>query len=143
MGRTLAVRLDSDGDVLLTGPAVRALARLGNPVDLLASPSGAAAARLLPDVAQVLEHSAPWSGFRPPPVDPEATLGLVGELAARGYDLAVIFTSFHQSPLPMALLARLGFTVQSLPMSEGTPFANVLLVADLPAAHGTSSHRPT
>ena len=107
MGRTLAVRLDSDGDVLLTGPAVRALARLGNPVDLLASPSGAAAARLLPDVDEVLEYSAPWSGFRPPPVDPAATAALVADLAARGYDLAVVFTSFHHSPLPMALLARL------------------------------------
>lgn len=30
-----------------------------------------------------------------------------------------------------ALLARLGFAVQPIPMSEGTPFANVLLVADL------------
>jgi SAM-dependent methyltransferase len=30
-----------------------------------------------------------------------------------------------------ALLERLGFTVRSLPMSRGTPFANVLLVADL------------
>lgn len=30
-----------------------------------------------------------------------------------------------------ALLQRLGFRVQSIPMSEGTPFANVLLVADL------------
>lgn len=29
------------------------------------------------------------------------------------------------------LLERLGFGVQSIPMSEGTPFANVLLVADL------------
>ena len=43
----------------------------------------------------------------------------------------------------MALLARLGFTVQSLPMSEGTPFANVLLVADLPAAPGGAQPRPT
>ena len=30
-----------------------------------------------------------------------------------------------------ALLERLGFSVRSLPMSRGTPFANVLLVADL------------
>jgi hypothetical protein len=29
------------------------------------------------------------------------------------------------------VLQRLGFSVQSIPMSEGTPFANVLLVADL------------
>ena len=31
----------------------------------------------------------------------------------------------------IAVLQRLGFRVQSMPMSEGTPFANVLLVADL------------
>ncbi len=121
MGRTLAVRLDSDGDVLLTGPAIRALARIGNPVDLLASPSGAAAARLLPDVAEVLEHAAPWSGFRPPPVDPDATAALVEDLAARGYDLAVIFTSFHQSPLPMALLARLAGIDRVAATSEDYP----------------------
>ena len=30
-----------------------------------------------------------------------------------------------------ALLDHLGFRVHSIPMSEGTPFANVLLVADL------------
>ncbi|MEX5298476.1 glycosyltransferase family 9 protein [Kocuria sp. CPCC 205292] len=121
MGRTLAVRLDSDGDVLLTGPAVRALARTGNPVDLLASPAGAAAARLLPDVAEVLEYSAPWSGFRPPPVDREATSALVDDLAARGYDLAVVFTSFHQSSLPMALLARLAGIERVVATSEDYP----------------------
>ncbi|MFI7481867.1 glycosyltransferase family 9 protein [Kocuria sp. M1R5S2] len=121
MGRTLAVRLDSDGDVLLTGPAVRALARAGNPVDLLASPSGAAAARLLPDVADVLVHAAPWTGFRPPPVDRAATLGLVDELAVRGYDLAVVFTSYHQSPLPMALLARLAGIGRVVATSEDYP----------------------
>jgi len=33
-----------------------------------------------------------------------------------------------------ALLRRLGFRVQSIPMSAGTPFANVLLVADLEGA---------
>lgn len=30
----------------------------------------------------------------------------------------------------IALLQRLGFSVQSIPMSAGTPFANVLLIAD-------------
>jgi SAM-dependent methyltransferase len=30
----------------------------------------------------------------------------------------------------ISLLQRLGFTVQALPMSQGTPFANVLMVAD-------------
>jgi SAM-dependent methyltransferase len=34
----------------------------------------------------------------------------------------------------MLLLERLGFKVHSIPMSAGTPFANVLLVADIQAA---------
>lgn len=107
----LAVRLDSDGDVLLTGPAIRALAARaaehGGQVDVLASSAGRAAAELLPGVRDVLVFDAPWSGYMPPPLDRAEVLGLVETLAARRYASAVIFTSFHQSPLPMALLARL------------------------------------
>ena len=106
--RTLAVRLDNAGDVLLAGPALRALAHTsGGAVDLLVSPSGAAAARLLPGVGDVLVTDPPWSGFRPPPVNRLAITDLIEGLAARRYQRAVIFTSFHQSPLPMALLARM------------------------------------
>jgi ADP-heptose:LPS heptosyltransferase len=103
----LAVRLDSDGDVLITGPAIRSLAHTADAVDLLASPAGRAAAELLPGVAQVLTFDAPWSGFVPPPVDAAAIGSLIGDLRDRRYTRAVIFTSFHQSPLPMALLARM------------------------------------
>jgi heptosyltransferase-3 len=104
---TLLVRLDSDGDVLLAGPAVRALAAGSRRLDLLVSRAGAAAAKLLPGVDEVLEFDAPWSGYRPQPVDPAAVHALLDRLAGRGYDLAVVLTSYHQSPLPMALLARL------------------------------------
>lgn len=105
--RVLAVRLDSDGDVLLTGPALRALAATADRLDLLVSPAGQAAAELLPDVDDVLVFDPPWSGYEPAPVDPAAVHGLVAELADRRYDRCVVVTSFHQSPLPMALLARL------------------------------------
>ncbi|WNB86242.1 glycosyltransferase family 9 protein [Cellulomonas sp. ATA003] len=107
LGRVLAVRADNDGDVLLTGPAVRALAASADRVDLLVSPAGRAAAEQLPGVGDVLVFDAPWSGFVPPPVDAAAVHALVAELAERRYDRCVVFTSFHQSPLPMALLARL------------------------------------
>ena len=80
MGRTLAVRLDSDGDVLLCGPALTLLAETGDEVDLLVSSQGLAAAGLLPAVSEVLVHDAPWSGFRPLPVDRAAT----AELAVLG-----------------------------------------------------------
>ncbi len=135
--RTLAVRLDSDGDVLLTGPAVRALAAVdpSGTVDLLASPQGAAAASLLPGVARVLRFAAPWSGFRPPPVDAPAVAGLVARLAAGRYQRAVVFTSFHQSPLPTALLARLAGIGWVGATSEDYPGS----LLDLRHARGTAA----
>ena len=117
----LAVRLDSDGDVLLTGPAVRALAAHADRVDLLVSRAGRQAADLLPGVGDVLVFDAPWTGFRPPPVEAAAVHGLVAELAGRAYDRCVVFTSFHQSPLPMALLARLAGIGHVAATSEDYP----------------------
>jgi ADP-heptose:LPS heptosyltransferase len=103
----LAVRLDSLGDVLLMGPALRALRNSASRLDLLVSPAGAPAAELLPGIDDVITLDAPWVGYEPPPVDSPGMLGLVERLRDGGYDEAVIFTSFHQSPLPIALLARL------------------------------------
>lgn len=116
--RVLVVRLDSDGDVLLAGPAVRALAADDGvaQVDVLVSPAGRAAADLLPDVGEVLVFDAPWSGYRPPPLDVPAVRALLAGLEARRYDRCLVLTSFHQSPLPMALLARLA----GVPFLAGT-----------------------
>ncbi|MCW4355509.1 glycosyltransferase family 9 protein [Hoyosella sp. YIM 151337] len=106
-GKTLICRLDNMGDVLLTGPAVRAVAAKTGPVTFLAGPQGAGAARLLPGVDQVLTWDAPWVGFHPPPVAASDITAIVGELAAGAFSRALIFTSFHQSSLPLALLLRM------------------------------------
>jgi ADP-heptose:LPS heptosyltransferase len=106
-GGVLAVRQDSLGDVLVTGPAIRALAAGGGPVTLLCGPRGAAAARILPGVDEVLVHTAPWIDPEPPAVRADDCVELLGEVAALAPEEAVIFTSFHQSPLPAALLLRL------------------------------------
>ncbi|HEX2179728.1 MAG TPA: glycosyltransferase family 9 protein [Actinomycetota bacterium] len=105
--RVLAVRLDNDGDVLLTGPAVRALASAASSVTLWCGPRGAAAARLLPGVDGVLVHRAEWIDPEPEPLDRQAVTALVDELAEGSFDQAFIFTSFHQSPLPAALLLKM------------------------------------
>ncbi|WP_458077065.1 glycosyltransferase family 9 protein [Streptomyces sp. EMB26] len=102
--RALVTRLDSFGDVLLAGPAVRAVAARADHVTLLCGPQGAPAARLLPGVDEVLVWESPWTGFRPPPVDRDDIDKLVASLDA---DAALVLTSFHQSPLPTALLLRL------------------------------------
>jgi ADP-heptose:LPS heptosyltransferase len=104
--RRLVARLDNLGDVLMTGPAVRAVAASGDPVTYLAGPSGAAAAQLLPGVDEVLVFDAPWVAFDGPEVDNAAITKLVKVIRTRGIDEALVLTSFHQSPLPLALLLR-------------------------------------
>jgi SAM-dependent methyltransferase len=77
---------------------------------------------------------------------PRRLLLRVGDAADRGgfaasqwVDRIVTFVRGHRSPPTwgrpltawVALVRDLGFTVQTVPMSQGTPFANVLLVADV------------
>ena len=106
-GHTLVVRLDNAGDVLLAGPAVRAVAAGSARVTVLAGPHGAAAARLLPGVDEVLQWRCPWIDPQPHPVDASDVEALVELLAGRQVDRALVLTSFHQSPLPTALVLRL------------------------------------
>lgn len=106
MRSVLVVRLDSDGDVLLAGPAVRAVARQAQ-VSMLVSPAGRQAAELLPGVSEVIVRSCPWTGYKPPGVDAADLTDLVDLLRGKGLDAAVVLTSAHQSALPTALLLRL------------------------------------
>lgn len=107
MTHVLVVRLDNAGDVLLAGPAVRAVAAGADRVTLWCGPRGRAAADLLPGVDHVLEHLAEWIDPDASSVDRDKVLGLVDEIAALRIDQALLLTSMHQSPLPAALLLRL------------------------------------
>jgi ADP-heptose:LPS heptosyltransferase len=105
--RVLVARLDSDGDVLLAGPAIRAIAETGARVTLLCSTRGEAAAALLPGVRDRIVFDAPWVLADPPPVDNGRVRALSDEVARREFDTTMILTSFHQTPLPLALLLRM------------------------------------
>jgi ADP-heptose:LPS heptosyltransferase len=104
---SLVVRSDNAGDVLLAGPAVRAVAAGSDHVTFLAGPQGSAAARLLPGVDEVLEWRVPWIDARPDAVSRSDVDAVVDLLSDRRFDRALVLTSFHQSPLPMALLLRM------------------------------------
>jgi ADP-heptose:LPS heptosyltransferase len=107
MTHVLAVRLDNEGDVLLAGPAIRALAAAAGRVTLLCGPRGRQAAELLPGVDEIVCWRAPWIDPEPPPLDRADVSRLLVRIAELRPDRAVIFGSFHQSPLPTALLLRL------------------------------------
>jgi ADP-heptose:LPS heptosyltransferase len=107
VSHVLVTRLDNDGDVLLAGPAIRALAHGAERVTLLCGPRGLQAAELLPGVDALVVWRAPWIDPEPEPVERAEIEALVGELAALRLDAAVVFGSFHQSPLPTALVLRM------------------------------------
>jgi ADP-heptose:LPS heptosyltransferase len=107
MTHVLAVRLDNAGDVLLAGPAIRALAAGADRVTLLCGPRGHEAATLLPGVDDIVAWRAPWIDPEPDPFDAGAVQAIVAGVAAVRADRALIFGSFHQSPLPTALVLRL------------------------------------
>jgi ADP-heptose:LPS heptosyltransferase len=114
-------RQDNLGDVLLAGPAVRAVAATAGRLTLLAGPNGRAAAELLPGVDQVLTWRAPWIDPAPEPVRREPVEALIAQVAALGVDQAVILTSYHQSPLPLALLLRLAGVPTIAAISQDYP----------------------
>jgi ADP-heptose:LPS heptosyltransferase len=102
----LVVRLDNAGDVLLQGPLVRAVAASAERVVFLAGPAGAEAAALLPGVDEVWTWRCPWIDATPSPVDAADIAALTDRMRALAPDEALISTSFHQSPLPLALVLR-------------------------------------
>lgn len=97
----LAVRLDNIGDVVMLGPALRAVKEASPEAQLtlLASPTGAQAVPLLPWVDSVIEWRPVWQdvGGRMA-FDPVRECALIDTLAEREFDAALIFTSFSQNP---------------------------------------------
>ena len=103
----LMARLDGDADVLLAGPAIRAVATGARWTTLLHSSDGRRAAALLPGLDALEEFDPPWFDANPRLVDGPAIRALVRHLASLNVDEAVILTSHRQSPLPTALLMRM------------------------------------
>ncbi|MEV6661403.1 glycosyltransferase family 9 protein [Nocardia fluminea] len=105
--RALVARMDNVGDVLLAGPCVRAVAAHVDSVTLLTGPRGRAGGDLLPRVDQVISWCAPWIDPEPPPLTSADAHAFIDRIRALELDMAFILTSFHQSPLPLALLLRM------------------------------------
>ncbi len=108
--KVLAVRLDNLGDVLVTTPALHAI-KTSLPeteLTLLASPIGAQVARLNPDIDDVIVYEAPWMDpWHKLPQNSHREQQMIAALRERQFDGAIIFTSYHQSPLPAAYLCYL------------------------------------
>lgn len=103
--RILVVRLDNIGDLVMLGPALRAL-RAAYPqseITLMASPAGSQVAPLLPWIDDVIVWRALWQDVSGDlTMDPAREISLAMQLRQRQFEAAFIFTSFTQSPYPPA-----------------------------------------
>jgi ADP-heptose:LPS heptosyltransferase len=108
--RILAIRLDNVGDLVLLSPALRAL-RSHLPtasITLMTSPAGSQAAPMLPWIDDVIVEQVVWQDAAGTlPCDLKAQKALVDGLGAHGFDAAVIFTTWSQSPWPAAYVCYL------------------------------------
>ncbi|MDQ3286290.1 MAG: glycosyltransferase family 9 protein, partial [Actinomycetota bacterium] len=100
--RLLVMRLDNIGDVMMTGPVLRALKENlpDASVTLMASPGGKEAASLLPGVDEVFAWRVLWQDLGRLSFDPAREWELIETLRRGSYDAAIILTSFKQTPHP-------------------------------------------
>jgi lipopolysaccharide heptosyltransferase II len=120
----LCVRLDTMGDVLMSGPAMRALREsgAGPRITLLTSGPGAAVAELMPEVDETIVYEAPWMKRGDALASPEADRRMIEALRRRRFDAAAIFTVYSQSALPAALMCRLAGVPLRLAHSRDKPY---------------------
>lgn len=105
----LVMRLDNMGDVVMTGPALRAIKENlpGVHLTFMASEAGAQVTRLLSWIDDVFVQRVLWQELAALPFEPSRERALIAELRERKFDAAIIFTSFSQTPYPPALACLL------------------------------------
>jgi ADP-heptose:LPS heptosyltransferase len=103
--KALVARPGGFADVLLTGPAVRAVATRATRVTMLCDADGAPAARLLPHVDDVVVWDTSQDGTDRPTEDTD-TESVIRRLRNEAYDVALVLASGGHSPRPTAELLR-------------------------------------
>lgn len=118
----LCIRPDNMGDLLMSGPAIRAVKEsFGCTLTLLTSSMAAGLAAFLPGVDEVMTFNAPWVKCDAPNNN-KAFYETVDELRSRHFDAAVLFTVFSQNPLPTAMVAYLAGIPKRLAYCRENPY---------------------
>lgn len=101
--RILCIRPDNMGDLLMSGPAMRALKETFQcHITVLTSSMGARITDSMPEVDDTIIFNAPWVQSDMPVSGFNET---VEQLRKGAFDAAVVFTVYSQNPLPTVMLA--------------------------------------
>jgi lipopolysaccharide heptosyltransferase II len=100
----LCIRPDNMGDLVMSGPAIRALKdTFGAYISLLTSSMGKIIAPFMPEIDETIVFDLPWVKTDKT-VNNDSIIHLGDALKLRRFDAAVIFTVYSQNPLPTAML---------------------------------------
>jgi lipopolysaccharide heptosyltransferase II len=101
----LCIRPDNMGDLVMSGPALRALKHgLNARITVLTSTMATAVAAFMPEIDEVVTFDLPWIKTENA-TGADALADLIVLLRDRKFDGVVIFTVYSQNPLPSALIA--------------------------------------
>jgi lipopolysaccharide heptosyltransferase II len=102
--KILCIRADNMGDVIMSGPAIRAIKKFtGANITLLTSSMGAIITPFMDEIDETISYNFPWIKANSA-TDAKDCLQLILELQNRMFDAAIIFTVYSQNPLPTALI---------------------------------------
>jgi ADP-heptose:LPS heptosyltransferase len=120
--KILCVRADNMGDVIMSGPAIRALKKtFGAHITLLTSSAGASICDHMPEIDDVIVNDMPWVKTEVPP-SPENIRQVIEDLRNGEFDGAVIFTVYSQSAMPAALVCLMAGIQRRLAYCRENPY---------------------
>lgn len=118
----LCIRPDNMGDLIMTGPAIRALKEsFGARVTVLTSSMSAGVIKHMPEIDEAIIFDLPWVKTANTP-DVNIFNKVVEQLKERSFDAAVVFTVYSQNPLPTAMLAYLAGIPRILAYCRENPY---------------------
>src|SRR5690606_8016249 len=118
----LCVRPDNMGDLIMSGPAIRALKNsFKTKITILTSTAAAGIAALMPEIDEILVFDLPWVKNEESN-NQQSVEDLIATLAKKKFDAAVIFTVCTQSPLPTAMVIYQARIPQVLAYCRENPY---------------------
>ena len=110
------------GDLIMSGPAIRALKESFDcKITVLTSSSAAAIAHNMPEIDDVIVFDLPWVKTINITEQP-ALYEVIEHVRARAFDAAVVFTVYSQNPLPTVLIAYLAGIPKRLAYCRENPY---------------------
>ncbi|PJJ85043.1 glycosyltransferase family 9 protein [Mucilaginibacter auburnensis] len=123
--KILCIRPDNMGDLLMSGPAIRALKSSFNAqITILTSSMAAGIAAFMPEIDEVIIFDMPWVKTADRE-NSDSLAELISTLRSKQFDAAVVFTVFSQNPLPSAMLAYQAGIPKTLAYCRENPYGLV------------------